>query len=162
MMIAVANDARNVEIETPAFFLPVPPACSRADPRFSGMIAASRGSRQGNANRPRDGNCYAMQCYATNQKKKKSQELCVLGTVKSTTHLTGVCSDQPEQLPRDQRKQSSRREEHPWDRYRGNLRRPGIKRLNGKHNEREPRQRRSEVKGEEEEFEGDTAWIIKS
>ena len=104
--------------------------------------------------------CYAMLCNKS--EKKKSQELCVLGTVKSTTHLTGVCSDQPEQLPRDQRKQSSRREEHPWDRYRGNLRRPGIKRLNGKHNEREPRQRRSEVKGEEEEFEGDTAWIIKS
>lgn len=32
--MAVANDARKVEIETPSFFFPVPPAFSRAVSRF--------------------------------------------------------------------------------------------------------------------------------
>jgi hypothetical protein len=43
MIMAVAKDARNVLIEIPSLFWPVPPACSKAFPRSSAAIAPDNG-----------------------------------------------------------------------------------------------------------------------
>lgn len=56
--MAVANDARKVEIETPSFFLPVPPAFSRAVSRFEdSMLQRIKKCKCEELTL-----CYAMQC----------------------------------------------------------------------------------------------------
>jgi len=88
--MAVVNEARKVEIGTPSFFWPVPPACSRAVPKSGAAILANHGRSTVMRNERKSGiKLLEARLYAVNLvRREKNDNYKVLSRWKVEQHMS--------------------------------------------------------------------------